>query len=185
MSNITTEAPNVTVSPAEFAFVKYDADEIAALVSELAAMLQIANPIQVVIDETTPLAKLSEHLDGTGPDATITLHAESGALEDRQHPMSFSPENALESFGRILLRARDRLRPDFVDAPDDLELTLQENAAWDSYCAGRLAGLGIVVNQQRWRYNHRNRFGFDDRVDVAFDALWSAENLSWSQVAGS
>ena len=185
MSDVTIETPNVTVSPAKFSFVKFDAGEIATLVSELAAMLEITNPIRVIVDETTPLAKLSEELDGTGLEATITLHAESGALEDRQHPMSFSVTNASESFGRILLRAHDRLRPDFADAPEDLDLTLEENAAWDTYCAGRLARLGIRVNQQRWRYNHRNRFGFDDSVDVAFDALWNSDDLSWTDIVAT
>jgi hypothetical protein len=184
MTDVST-APStgrVTVSPTEFVFVKFDADEIAEIVTDLAAMFEIPNPIHVVIDESTPLAKLSEDVDGTGPTAAITLHAESGALEDRQHPMSFSAENARESFGRILLRAHDRLRPDFADVPADLDLTLEENAAWDTYCVGRLARLGIRTNQQRWRYNHRNRFGFDDGVDAAFDALWAAEDLGWSDV---
>ena len=35
----------VTVSPEEFTFVKYDATEIATIVAELAAQLEIANPI--------------------------------------------------------------------------------------------------------------------------------------------
>ena len=185
MSNATAETPDITVSPAEFSFVKYDADEIAAIVAELARLLGISNPIRVMIDETTPLAKLSEELDGTSADATITLHAESGALEDRKHPMSFSPDNARESLGRVLLRARDRLRPDFADAPGDLELTLAENAAWDTYCAGRLERMGVETNQQRWRYNHRNRFGFHDGVDAAFDALWAADDLGWSEVVST
>ena len=182
MSDLSTGTSKVTVSPAEFAFVKYDADEIAEIVGELAALLEISNPIHVIVDETTPLAKLSEELDGASSDATITLRAESGALEDRQHPMSFSADNARESFGRILLRAHDRLRPDFADVPADVDLTLEDNAAWDTYCAGRLARLGIRVNQQRWRYNHRNRFGFDDSVDVAFDALWDSDDLGWPEV---
>jgi len=185
MSNATAETPDITVSPAEFSFVKYDAAVIAAIVTELAEQLELANPIRVIVDETTPLAKLSEELDGTSADATITLHAESGALEDRKHPMSFSPDNARESLGRVLLRARDRLRPDFADAPGDLELTLAENAAWDTYCVGRLARLGVATNQQRWRYNHRNRFGFDDGVDVAFDALWVADDLGWADVVAT
>lgn len=185
MSDVTTETPNVTVSPAKFSFVKFDAAEIAAIVAELAAMLGMSNSIRVIVDETTPLAKLSEEVDGSSSDATITLHAESGALEDRKHPMSFSRENARESLGRILLRARDRLRPDFADAPNDLELTLAENAAWDTYCVGRLARLGVATNQQRWRYNHRNRFGFGDHVDTAFDALWSADELSWPEVVST
>lgn len=172
----------ITVSPAEFTFVKYESGVIAEIVAELAAMLEISNPIEVIVDETTPLAKLSEELDGTSSDATITLHAESGALEDRRHPMSFSRDAARESLGRILLRAHDRLRTDFAEAPADVDLTLSENAAWDTYCVGRLARLGLATNQQRWRYNHRNRFGFDDGTDAAFDTLWNADDLGWSAV---
>jgi hypothetical protein len=97
--------------------------------------------------------------------------------------MSFSSTAARESLGRVLLRASDRLRPEFADAPEDLDLTLAENAAWDTYCAGRLARLGVATNKQRWQYNHRNRFGFSDEVDVGFERLWAAENLSWAGVA--
>jgi len=173
----------VTVSPEEFTFVEYDATEIATIVAELAAQLEIANPIRVIVDETTPLAKVYEEIDAASSDATITLHAESGALEDRKHPQSFSPKAARESLGRILLRAHDRMRPEFADAPPDLELTLEQNAAWDTYCAGRLARMGVEVNQQRWRYNHRNRFGFDDGVDAKFDLIWSSDDLRWSDIA--
>ncbi len=172
----------MTVTPEEFTFVKYDATEIATIVAELAEQLGIANPIRVVVDETTPLAKVSEEIDAASSDATITLRAESGALEDRKRPMSFSADEAREALGRILLRANDRMRADFADAPGDLVLTLAENAAWDTYCAGRLARMGVETNQQRWRYNHRNRFGFDDRVDAGFDALWVADDLGWSDV---
>jgi hypothetical protein len=188
MSELSTATDSVstakvTVSPEEFSFVNYDASAIAAIVAELAAQLEIANPIRVIVDETTPLAKVYEEIDAASSDATITLHAESGALEDRKHPQSFSPTGARESLGRILLRAHDRMRPDFADAPPDLELTLQQNAAWDTYCAGRLARLGVEVNQQRWRYNHRNRFGFHDDVDVMFDRIWSSDDLSWADIA--
>lgn len=187
MPDVTTPASTakVTVSPEEFAFVKYDATEIAAIVAELAERLEIANPIRVVVDETTPLAKVYEEIDAASSDATITLHAESGALEDRKHPMSFSPTGARESLGRILLRAHDRMRPDFADAPGDLDLTLEQNAAWDTYCAGRLARMGVKTNQQRWRYNHRNRFGFSNDVDAAFDRLWSSDDLGWSDISAS
>jgi hypothetical protein len=181
----TASTAKVTVSPEEFVFVKFDGAEIAAVVAELAERLEIANPIRVVVDETTPLAKVYEEVDAASSDATITLHAQSGALEDRQHPMSFSATGAREALGRILLRARDRMRADFADAPADLDLTLTQNAAWDTYCAGRLARMGVEVNQQRWRYNHRNRFGFNDRVDAEFDRFWSADDLGWSDIAGA
>ena len=184
MSDATAPASTakVTVSPDEFTFVKYDASEIATIVAELAEQLELANPIRVIVDETTPLAKVSEEIDAVSSDATITLHAESGALEDRKHPMSFSADIARESLGRILLRAHDRMRPDFADAPGDLDLTLEQNAAWDTYCTGRLARMGVRVNQQRWRYNHRNRFGFHDDVDAHFDQLWAADGLSWAEL---
>jgi hypothetical protein len=188
MPDVSTTAAStakVTVSPEEFIFVAYDADAIAAVVAELAEQLEIANPISVVVDETTPLAKVYEEIDAPSSDATITLYAQSGALEDRRHPMSFSATGAREALGRILLRARDRLRADFAEAPADLDLTLTENAAWDTYCAGRLARMGVEVNQQRWRYNHRNRFGFSDRVDAEFDRLWSADELGWSDLTGA
>jgi len=181
MTDVSTA--KVTVSPEEFTFVKYDASEIATIVAELAAQLEISNRINVVVNETTPLAKVYEEIDGTSSDATITLHAESGALEDRKHPMSFSAKDARESLGRILLRAHDRMQPGFGEAPDDLDLTLAENAAWDTYCAGRLTRMGVAVNEQRWRYNHRNRFGFNDDVDTKFARLWAADDLAWSDIA--
>ena len=186
MPDVTAAASTakVTVSPEEFTFVKFDAAEIAAIVAELAERLEIANPIHVAVNEATPLAKVYEEIDAASSDATITLHAESGALEDRKHPMSFSAAGARESLGRILLRAHDRLRPDFADAPGDLDLTLEQNASWDTYCAGRLARMGVETNQQRWRYNHRNRFGFNDDVDAEFERLWSSDDLGWSDLAG-
>ncbi len=191
MSDVSTStAPRastakVSVSPEEFIFVKFDATEIAAVVAELAEGLGIANPIHVVVDETTPLAKVYEEIEAASSDAVITLHAQSGALEDRQHPMSFSDTGAREALGRILLRARDRMRSDFADAPADLDLTLTQNAAWDTYCSGRLARMGVAVNQQRWRYNHRNRFGFSDGVDAHFDRLWAADDLGWSDLTSA
>jgi hypothetical protein len=185
MSDVSTSDAKVTVSPEEFSFVRYDASDIATIVSDLAVRLGIANPIRVVIDESTPLAKVYEEIEGTSSDSTIILHAESGALEDRRHPMSFSEDTARESLGRMLLRARDRMRPDFADTPGDLELTLVQNAAWDTYCAGRLARMGVTVNQQRWRYNHRNRFGFSDDVDADFDRLWTADDLGWDDLVSS
>lgn len=185
MPDVTSAASTakVTVSPEEFTFVNYDAAEIVAIVAELAERLEIANPIHVAVNEATPLAKVYEEIDAASSDATITLHAESGALEDRKHPMSFSAAGARESLGRVLLRAHDRLRPDFDDAPGDLDLTIEQNASWDTYCAGRLARMGVETNQQRWRYNHRNRFGFNDDVDAQFERLWSSDDLSWSDLA--
>lgn len=175
----------VTVTPEEFHLIKYEASAIAAVVTELAELLGVTNPIHVVVDETTPLAKMSAEVTDRSSDATITIRAESGALEDTQRFTHFSAESTRGSLGRMMLRARDRLRPDFAETPGDLDLSLKENAVWDTYCAGRLARLGLTVNQQRFRYNHRNRFGFSDDVDADFDRIWAADDLSWADLAGS
>jgi len=172
----------ITVSPAEFSFVKFDAGEIGAIVASVAESLHVSNPIRLEIDQTTPLGRVIASIDGTSSDSLITIIAESGALEDSQRPTHFGPERTSMAVGRMLLRARDRMRPDFADVAPDQDLSIQELAAWDAYCAGRLARLGHRVNEQRWRYNYRNRFGFSDDTDAAFDRLYAAEDLSWAEV---
>lgn len=181
-STADSSTAKVTVTPKQFTFVQFDADEIAGIARELAEQLGLANPISIMIDEATPLAKVRAEVAGTSSDSPITLWLESGALEDTQRLTTFSRDRAREALGRLLLRAADRMRDDFAGVPDDLSLSLREHAAWDAYCAGRLARLGVAVNQQRWRYNYRNRFGFADTTDRAFDALWIADDLGWAAV---
>ena len=170
---------HVTVAPERFTLVAYDADRIADVVREMAALLGISNPIAVEVDEKTPLSKMSAVVEGTSSDAVITLRLQSGALEDTRHLTHFSEARARLSLGRVMLRARDRLRSDFADAPDDLELTNAQNAAWDAYCGGRLERLGLGPVQQQYRYDFRNRFGFTDDVDVIFDRVWASDDLGW------
>jgi hypothetical protein len=175
--------PRVAVLPEQFQFVKYDATEIAQVVTELAERIGLTNPIRVVVDETTPLAAMSCTIDGTSSDSLVTIHVESGALEDTKHFTNFNRRHAEISLGRMLLRASDRLRPDFADAPNDESLSLREEAAWNTYVNGRLDRLGVESNRQRWRYNFRNRFGFSDDADARFDELWNATDLGWSDLA--
>lgn len=61
-------------------------------------------------------------------------------------------------------------------------MTLGQVAAWETYSVGRLQRLGIEVNQQRWRYNFRNRHGFTDAADEAFNRLWSSDSLTWGEL---
>jgi hypothetical protein len=185
MTGSSTTGAKVVVSPDEFKFVKYDANEIAEVVTELADLIGLANPIRIVVDETTPMAAMSSTIEGTSSDASITIHVESGALEDTKHFTNFNRHHAEVSLGRMLLRANDRLRPDFADAPRDEALTLQDEAAWNTYVNGRLERLGVASNGQRWRYNFRNRFGFTDDVDARFDTLWNADDLGWSDLTTS
>ena len=167
----------VTVTPQEFRFVVFDAAHTARIAADLAALLGIDRPVRIEIDETTPLARTRIELGDE-----IVLHVESGAFEDTKRPRHQSEATTAASLGRCLLRSRDRLSGGFGEAPPDSELTLQQTAAWDTYCAARLARLGLTVNQQRWRYNYRNRFGFTDQADASFEQVWAADGLTWGEL---
>jgi len=181
----TLVAGQVSVAPAEFTQVKFDAAEIAALVTALAERLGVSNAIELIVDETTPLAKIVCSIEAPSSDATIVIHAQSGAIENTKQLTKLGVTQLNTSVGRMLLRARDRMRSDFADAPQDDDLSLIETAAWDTYCAGRLARSGVQINAQRWRYNHRNRLGFNDAADADFDRLWLADDLAWSDVTAA
>jgi hypothetical protein len=171
----------VTVSPETFRFVKFDSAVVARVAQELVAMLGIERPVHVEIDETTPLGRMRAVIDpaATGP---ITISVESGAFEDSRRPREQSEVATAVNLGRILLRVRDRLHGGFGEAPADDDLLLRQLAAWETYCAGRLNRLGLKVNQQRWRYNFRNRHGFTDRADAAFEQLWAVDGLTWGEL---
>jgi hypothetical protein len=178
----TLVAGQVSVTPAEFAQVTFDAAEIAELVTALAGQLGVSNTIQLVVDETTPLAKITCSIEAASSDATIVIDAQSGAIENTKQLTTLGVSQLNTSVGRMLLRARDRMRSDFADTPADDDLSLAETAVWDTYCAARLAHVGNEINTQRWRYNHRNRLGFSDAADADFDRLWAADDLGWADV---
>ncbi len=171
----------VTVAPQTFRFVKFDSAVVTRLAEELAAALDMRQPLHVDIDETTPLGRVRATF-GPLPDDTITVSVESGAFEDSKRPREQSDTATSINLGRILLRVRDRLRGGFGEAPADDELELRQMAAWETYCAGRLSRLGLKVNRQRWVYNFRNRHGFTDTADAAFAQLWDADALTWGQL---
>jgi hypothetical protein len=169
---------SVSVSPQQFTFVAYDAALIQRITENLLATLGLeGRDVTVEVDETTPLARTRVSIGGV-----IALRLESGALEDPKKPRQQSETTTATSLGRLLLRVRDRLGSGFDDAPPDDELSLAQRAAWETYSVGRLGRLGIPVNQQRWRYNFRNRHGFTNEADAAFDRLWTADGLTWQQL---
>jgi hypothetical protein len=134
--------------------------------------------LHIEIDENTPLARVRTAL----VDGVVTICAESGAFEDTKRPRQLSTDAIASTVGRALFKVADRTTATFADAPADADLTLPQVAAWDTYAAGRLSRVGVRLNQQRWRYNFRNRHGFSDVADAAFDRLWSADQLGWSDV---
>jgi hypothetical protein len=173
---------SVSVTPQEFKFVAYDAAMIQRVAEELASSLGLDDrDLHIEVDETTPLSRTRVEVG----DDTISIRAESGAFEDTKRPRRQSEVATATSLGRVLLRVRDRLAGGFGEAPPDDELTLAQVAAWETYSVGRLQRLGIEVNQQRWRYNFRNRHGFTDAADEAFNRLWSSDALTWGELQSS
>lgn len=169
---------SVTVTPQEFKFVAYNADLIQRVAEELLASLGLADRDLVIeVDETTPLARTRVEIGDA-----LSIRVESGAFEDTKRPRQQSEVATATSLGRLLLRVKDRLDGGFGEAPPDDELTLAQVAAWETYSVGRLSRLGIDVNKQRWRYNFRNRHGFTDTADEAFNRLWSSDALTWGEL---
>ena len=170
----------VEVRPETFSMVFFDAGEIQGLVETLVAQIGLPAdlPVTIEVDETTPLGRCQ-----VASIEPLVITAESGALEDAKAPRKLSVEGTTDVLGKLLLQVRDRLDPAFGDPPADDELTLQESAAWEAYAVGRLGRLGHRVQRQRRLYQFRNRHGFTDAADAAFDALWSGQDLSWPEIS--
>lgn len=170
----------ITVIPETFSFVSFDAEVIRRIAGGLAGALGLGDTaITVEVDETTPLARTTVAVDGNGG---IHIHADSGAFEDTRKPRQQSETATSTSLGRVLLRAKDRLTGGFGEAPPDDTLSLAHTAAWETYSIGRLGRLGVPVNRQRWLYNFRNRHGFTDAGDLAFEQLLQSDRLTWGEL---
>lgn len=167
----------ITVEPREFRFVTFDAALIERVTRSMAEAIGIDRPVHVEVDESTQLGRVEVEI---GP--TIVIRAQSGALEDSRRPRHQSEFATSATIGRALLRTRDRLEGGFGEAPADDDLSLRQSAAWDTYVASRLQRLGLPVNRQRSVYNFRNRHGFTDVADAAFDRIWDADALTWGEL---
>ena len=168
----------VTVEPSIFSIVKYDADEIAVVAKEMLTLLGMESTnLTIEVDETVAMSRVTTTMGDP-----VHVLAMSAAFENLKKPMTFSADNTKFSLGRALLRVRDRLTPNFSDAPADEDLSIVEAATWDTYCVGRLSRLGLKVHKQRWHYNFRNRHGFNDATDKHFATIWESDDLTWSQL---
>lgn len=169
----------IKVTPETFDYVAFDSAYTARIAARVATMLGVDDiDIHIDIEESSPLTRVD--VDATADLISIKPH--SGALEDRRLTRQQSELGTTVTLAAAMLRARDRLRGGFKDAPADSELTLPQAAAWDTYIMGRLARMDIGVKRQPNLYNFRNRHGFNDAADLAFEKVWGADNLSWSEL---
>ena len=162
--------------------VFFDPTEIRALTEKLAAEVGLPADLDITvdIDDTTPMGRAV--LSSTDP---VVVSIESGALEDPKRPRQLNPEGAVDVIGRLLYEVHDRLDPTFGDPPADDDLSLPLSVAWQVYCVGRLGRLGHRVQRQRRLYQFRNRHGFTDAADEAFQRLWTADGLSWDDIVAT
>ena len=169
----------ITVTPSTFTMVDYDAEAIGTLVEDIATSIGLPadTEIHIDIDETVPLGR--NRLESVDP---IRIWLEGGALENPKRIRQFSEDGARDVLGRHLLRAKDRLDPAFGEPTGDGDLDLHHRTAWDVYAVGRLVRAGHPANKQRWRYTFRNRHGFTDVADDAFDTLWNSDAMTWAEI---
>jgi hypothetical protein len=169
----------IVLTPERFNLVFFDAGHIAELAGQVADRIGFPDDleIRVEVDERIPLGRVK--ITSLDP---ITIAVEGGAFEDPKRPRQLSDAATQDVVGRMLLRVKDRLDPAFEGAPTDEDLTLQQTVAWTVYSEGRCERLGLPTQKQRWLYHFRNRHGFSDVADAAFQQLWNAEHLGWAEI---
>ncbi len=177
-------ARDVQVSPETFELISFDAAEIAAVTSSVADAVGLGADVtvRIDIDEAVIMAKTSSRIDGD----TVVIEATGGAFESLRAARTFDETRCRNVLGQALLRARDRLDPEFGEPPADGDLTVHQETAWAATIEGRLDRLGIVSGRpQRRIYHFRVRHGFNDIVDSVFHRLWSNETPTWADIEAS
>lgn len=167
---------SVRVLPETFEYVSFDAAYTARIAEHVAAMLGMSD-VEVIIEinETSPLTRVDLEVEP----GKVVIRPHSGAMEETRRPTTQSELATTVTIARGLLRARDRLRGGFENAPADADLTFAQVAAWDTYVMGRISRMDIKVVKQAWLYNFRNRHGFCDDSDRVFEQIWSSDGVDW------
>ncbi|MEY3505994.1 MAG: hypothetical protein RI898_747 [Actinomycetota bacterium] len=108
----------ITVTPETFSFVSFDSAYIARIATLVAEQLGLTDiDIEIAVDETSPLTRIDVEVT----DSLISIRPLSGALEDTRRPRQQSELATTLAMARSMLRARDRLRGGFENAPLDTE----------------------------------------------------------------
>jgi len=169
----------VSVTPETFVMVLFDQPTILATAQRVAAEVGLPDDleIQIAVNEAMPLARV--HVGSIDP---VAIDVDGGCFEDPRHPRQLSTDLVADTLGRLFFQVRDRRDPGFGTPPDDAELDLAHKVAWDTYAVGRLQGLGYDGRRQVRLYAFRNRHGFTDAGDEAFERLWSGRDLTWADI---
>jgi hypothetical protein len=172
----------ITLVPAEFTLVKFDAAEVRRLTAAALADAGFPDDVDVTveIDEVLPHPLTASAVE-VG-DGEARLWFAGGCFENPQKTAGLSIENTQVELISSVLRAKDRLVGGFEAAPADDELTDRQRAIWDTYAEARAAAAGYPVRVQRRRYVFRLYGGFNDVADAEFERLWAGGVLDWASL---
>lgn len=170
----------ISVTPDTFTKVMFDVAEIrdaAKRAAELVRGFDDSRSFELAVDEERMTTRI--RISSLTP---LVLGIDSGALEEAKRPRTLSQGRTTSTVARLLAEVADREFSDFgapeLGEPSDLSIRV----AWDVYCYGRISRLGLSVQKAALRYNFRNRVGFSDTADAAFDRLWNADSLTYADI---
>jgi hypothetical protein len=169
----------VTVTPSQFTLVNFESADIVRVAEHLRDEIGLPADLEIRIEvnEQSPTGRIST----TSADPLVVT-VEGGAFENPKKIRSLSEPNVADVLGVLFEQASDRLDPDFGAPDPDAEITLAHRVAWDITAVGRLDRLGHRVQWQRRLYQFRNRHGFSDASDAAFEQLWARRPASWQEL---
>ena len=113
----------------------------------------------------------------------IVLSIEGGAFEDPRHPRQLSEHAVTDTVGRLLLQAHDRRDPG-LRRPARRRRHRRCPTGWPGTSTPSVgcSSSGYESQRQRRLYDFRNRHGFTDAADAAFDQLWTGSGLTWADI---
>lgn len=169
----------VVVTPQQFHLVDFDAAILAAAAEKMAdeVGLPADAEIQLKVDESHPFGRVQ--VTSLDP---IVIDAEGGAFENPKRLKTLSDKSMAEAMGQVFHQLADRLDAGFGAPALDTKVDQHQQVAWDAYALGRTARLGYDVSRPRRQYHFRNRHGFTDVADAAFDRLWTGTGLTWADI---
>lgn len=171
----------ITVAPSTFVKVEYDAARIAELAAGALALVPAAGTevtLEVRVDEDQATTRAA--VASLNP---LVFTCDSGALENLKDPRRLGEAESTITFAKLFLEVVDRRSESFGAPPIDGGLSHAHRIAWDVNLYGRLERIGLRLHRPRFRYDFRNRHGFSDKADRAFDLLWSSDGLSFARIA--
>lgn len=170
----------IVVQPETYIKTNFEAELIKTVAQRaLESVAPLPDDLDVTINVDEDQATNRVRISSIDP---AVLEVDGGALENYKVPRTVGELETSISTTRLFLELSDRQSDSFAAPALDDELSHAHRMAWDVNLFGRTARHGLHIHKPRYRYNFRNRHGFSDVADRAFDELWAADELTWAQI---